>query len=104
MMSRGMAVLGGLALLAVAMAFAAANGAQSVRVDLGFWTLYRVPLAWVVFASLLLGMVIMLLVGVHTDLKVRSILRERLREEGREERARIDRAQQDLFKEEEPGA
>ena len=96
-------ILGGIALLIVSLSFAVANGTQRVRVDLGFWTFYRVPLAWIVFASLLFGMVIMLLVGVHTDLKVRRILRDRLREENLEEQARIDRAQRDLFVEEEDG-
>ena len=96
-MSNVPGILGGLALLAVSLAFAMANGTQRVRVDLGFWTFYRVPLAWIVFASLLFGMVIMLLVGIYTDLKVRRILRDKLRDEGLEEKARIDRAQRDLF-------
>jgi hypothetical protein len=40
----------------------------------------------------------MLVAGVRSDLKVRSILRARLAEEAREEQARfVDRAQQDLF-------
>ncbi len=77
--------------------FAALNGQQRVTVDLGFFVLYRVPVTVVAFASLFTGMVVMLVTGVHTDLKVRAILRQRLEEEDREERALIDRAQRDLF-------
>jgi hypothetical protein len=42
----------------------------------------------------------MFLTGVHTDLKVRRILRERLQEEAQEEKTWIDQNQQDLFAEE----
>ena len=48
--------------------------------------------------GLILGMLIMLVAGIQSDLKVRRILRERLAEEDREERARVDdRSQHDLF-------
>ncbi|MEZ4414890.1 MAG: lipopolysaccharide assembly protein LapA domain-containing protein [Gemmatimonadota bacterium] len=90
--------IGGLVLLIASLSFAAANGAQRVRLDLGLTTLYRVPLALVVFGSLILGMVIMLLVGIQADLKVRRLLKEKLAEEGREERERVDRFQRDLFR------
>jgi hypothetical protein len=44
-------------------------------------------------------MFLMLVTGIQSDLKVRRILRERLAQEDRDERARIyvDRNQQDLF-------
>ncbi|MNC96257.1 hypothetical protein D3C83_135850 [compost metagenome] len=44
-------------------------------------------------------MVVMLVAGIHSDLKVRRILRERLAEEDREEKERlaVDRSQRDLF-------
>jgi heme exporter protein D len=45
-------------------------------------------------------MVVMLIAGIHTDLKVRRILRGRLEDEAREEKERIDRNQQDLFQQE----
>lgn len=90
--------LAGLILLLLSLGFAVVNGSQRVRVDLAVITLYRVPLALVVFGSLVLGMVIMLLVGVQADLKVRRLLKEKLEEEGREERERIDRFQRDLFR------
>ena len=76
-----------------------------VTLRLGFITFYGVPLTVVAFGGLVAGMVIMLGAGIHSDLKVRRILRARLMEEDLEEKARfIDRSQQDLFEgEEEPG-
>ena len=68
---------------------------------LGVVTLYGVPLTVVAFSSVIAGMVVMLVAGVRSDLKVRRILRARLAEEDREERARVvDHDQQDLFEEE----
>ena len=83
--------------LALSMAFAALNGGQRVTLRLGVATFYRVPVTGVAFGALILGMLVMLVAGVHSDLKVRRILRERLAEEDREERARIDHSQRDLF-------
>ncbi|MEK9502040.1 hypothetical protein [Gaopeijia maritima] len=87
--------------LVVSMAFAALNGGQRITLRLGFTTLYRVPLTAVAFGALILGMVVMLLAGIHSDLRVRRILRERLADEDREERARIfvDHTQTNLFEE-----
>ncbi len=87
-----------LAALALAMGFASLNSGQRVTLRLGFVTFYGVPLTVVAFASLLVGMVVMLVAGVRSDLKVRRILRARLEAEDLEERNRfIDRDQQDLF-------
>jgi uncharacterized integral membrane protein len=83
--------------LVLSMAFAALNGGQRVTIRLGFANFYRVPVTGVAFGALILGMVVMLVAGIHSDLKVRRILRERLAEEDREERARIDQGQHDLF-------
>ena len=83
--------------LALVLLFARWNGGERVMLDLGFRRFYDVPLTYVAFASLFLGMLVMLVAGVHSDLKVRRLLRERLEEEGRDERERIDRYQQDLF-------
>jgi len=97
--------LGGGALVGViafVMLFARLNSGQTVTLNLGFQTLYRVPITYLTFSSLLLGMAVMLMAGIHSDLKVRRFLRERLEAEGREERRRIDLAQQDLFLSEEP--
>jgi uncharacterized integral membrane protein len=84
--------------LALAMGFASLNSGQRVTLRLGIHTLYGVPLTVVAFTSLLLGMLVMLVAGIRSDLKVRRILRARLREEDLEERGRfVDRDQQDLF-------
>jgi len=89
---------GVLLVLFLAMAFASLNGGQRVTLRLGFATFYGVPLTLVAFSGVLFGMVIMLVAGIRSDLKVRRILRERLAQESREESLRfVDRAQQELF-------
>ena len=90
-------VLAVLSVALVAVGLAAANGGNRVTLSLGFITFYRVPVTVVGFGGLFLGMVIMFATGVHTDLKVRRILRERLAEEAMQERTWVDRNQQDLF-------
>jgi uncharacterized integral membrane protein len=98
--TRLLAFVGGAAGLALVMGFASLNSGQRVTLRLGFVTLYGVPLTVVAFASLLLGMLIMLVAGIRSDLKVQGILRARLEAEDLEERSRfVDRAQQDLFQE-----
>jgi uncharacterized integral membrane protein len=97
------AVLGALAVVALSMGFASLNGTQRVTLRLGFVTLYGVPLTVVAFGGLLTGMVIMLVAGIRSDLKVRRILRARLAEEGRRDLGRfVDQAQQELFEGEKP--
>jgi len=86
-----------LVVLVMVMLFARANGGEQVTLDLGFGTFYGVPLPYVAFGSLFIGMLVMLLAGIHADLRVRRFLRERLAHEDREERQAIDRTQQDLF-------
>lgn len=100
-MSRVLSGLGVVVVLAGTMAFAALNSGQWVTLDLGFTTLYRVPVVYIAVGGLLTGMLVMLVAGIRSDLKVRRILRERLREEDRTERARIDRHQRDLFRQDE---
>jgi len=96
--SRALAVAAMLGALAIAMGFASLNSGQRITLRLGFATFYGVPLTVVAFASLLLGMLVMLGAGVSSDLKVRRILRARLEAEDLEERSRfVDRDQQDLF-------
>lgn len=97
-MSRLAGVAGILLLLVLSMAFATLNGGQRVTLRLGLVTFYGVPLTMVAFGGLISGMVIMLVAGIRSDLKVRRILRDRLVEEGLEERSRfVDRSQRDLF-------
>lgn len=102
-MNRVWTGIGILAVLVGSMAFAGLNGGQRVTLRLGVATFYRVPLSVVAFGALILGMVVMLVVGIASDLRVRRILRDRLAEEDREERARlfVDRAQTSLFEDEE---
>ncbi len=102
-MSRLLTGLGVLAVLVASMTFAGLNGGQRVTLRLGFTTFYRVPLSVVAFGALILGMVIMLLAGISSDLRVRRILRERLLQEDMEERSRmfVDRAQTSLFDDDE---
>jgi uncharacterized integral membrane protein len=94
-------VAGVLVVLLLSVGFAALNGTQRVTLRLGFATLYQIPLTLVTFGALVLGMLLMFVSGIHSDLKVRRILRDRLAEEDREERARaqVDRNQKDLFEE-----
>jgi uncharacterized integral membrane protein len=103
--SRLAGVLGVAGVLVLAMGFAVLNGGQRVTLHLGLVTLYGVPLTVVAFGGLMVGMVIMLGASVHSDLKVRRILRARLAEEGQHDRDRyIDLNQRDLFEEGEPPA
>ena len=96
-MTRLIGPLGVFSVLVVSVLFAVLNGAQRVTLDLGVRVFYGVPLTAVGFTGLFMGMVIMLVAGVRSDLKVRAVLRQRLEDEDREERALIDRTQQDLF-------
>ncbi len=95
-MTRFIGPLGVVSVLVVSILFAALNP-QRVTLNLGVRVLYDVPLMLVGFAGLFLGMVVMLVAGIRSDLKVRAVLRQRLEAEDREERALIDRNQQDLF-------
>jgi uncharacterized integral membrane protein len=99
--SKLLGVAGVVAVLLLAMTFAAMNGDQRVTLDLGWVTLYRVPVTFVAFGGLFFGMLVMLLAGLNSDLRVRRILRQRLADEDREERGRVDVNQQDLFTAEE---
>ena len=96
-MTRFIGPLGVLSVLVVSILFTTLNGAQRVTLNLGAIVLYDVPLTLVGFTGLFMGMVVMLVAGIRSDLKVRAVLRQRLEDEDREERALIDRNQQDLF-------
>jgi len=90
--------LGIIFLVGLAMWLESLNGSETVTLKLGLLTLYDVPITGVAFGGLLVGMVIMLISGIHSDLKVRRILRNRLTEEDIEEKGRfIDHRQHDLF-------
>ncbi len=95
-MSRWLGLTGVAAFVGLVIWFTAHNGDQRITLDLGFTRFYRFPVTMVAFASLLLGMLVMLLAGLHTDLRVRKILRDRLIEEARAEGV-TDLGQRDLF-------
>ncbi len=95
-MSRWLALAGVAAFVGLVIWFTALNGDQRITLDLGFTRFYRFPVTMVAFAALLVGMLVMLLAGLHTDLRVRKILRDRLIEEARAEGA-TDLTQRDLF-------
>lgn len=100
-MNRLLSALGVAFIVVASLGFASLNSGQRVTLRLGFATLYGVPLTVIAFGSIIAGMVVMLVAGVRSDMKVRRILRARLEEENREERERfIDQSQQDLFPEE----
>jgi hypothetical protein len=96
-MSRYLGIAAAAFVVLLATAFAAANVGHRATLSLGLLTLYRVPVTLVAFSGLLVGMLVMFATGVHSDLKVRRILRERLAEETRKEQGWIDRNQRDLF-------
>ena len=97
-MNRLVGGAGILLVVALSVGFAALNGNQRVTLRLGVTTFYGVPLTVVAFGALLTGMLIMLVAGIHSDLKVRRILRDRLAQEGLQDRGRfVDQSQQDLF-------
>lgn len=74
-MRRWVRIVNFLLLAGAATAFAAANGGELVRIDLGLLTLRGVSLPVVVFVSVLLGMSLVLLAGLPADLRTRRRLR-----------------------------
>ena len=95
-MSRWLGLAGVAAFVGLVIWFTVLNGEQRITLDLGFTMFYRFPVTMVAFAALLIGMLVMLLAGLHTDLRVRKILRDRLIEEARAEGV-TDLTQRDLF-------
>lgn len=68
----------GLALVvALGVGFAMANAGREVAIDLGIFVLQRVPVTFVAFGGMVVGMGIVLVAGINADLKVRRLLRER---------------------------
>jgi len=96
-MTKLLGVLSVVLVILLAMGFAAANAGHRVTLSLGFVIFYQVPVTLVAFAGVLAGMVVMFATGIHSDLKVRQILRDRLADESRREQRWIDRDQVDLF-------
>ena len=66
--------LAGIAL--VAALFALLNSGERVALNLGAFTLYRIPLVALILLAFVLGMVTMFLLGLRHDLRTRQLLRE----------------------------
>lgn len=77
--------LAGVAVLGVL--FALGNAGRVVTLDLGLFTLSRVPVTFVAFGGMVVGMGVVLAAGIHADLKVRRLLRERHERESLAERS-----------------
>ena len=76
---------GWLALAAVVIlgaAFAMGNAGRVVSINLGVVVLSRVPVTFVAFGGMVVGMGVVLVAGINADLKVRRLLRERHLEDG----------------------
>ena len=63
-----------LALLAAG--FAYLNRGEAATLHLGLFTFYQVAVSILVLGSFLLGMIVMFLLGLRTDLRVRRMLRQ----------------------------
>ena len=99
-MGRAGTVALAVAVLLLVMLFTRGNGSERVSLELGIVSFDAVPLAYVVLGSFFVGMLVMMVAGIHTDLRVRRLLMDRLEEEDLRERARldqVDRNQRDLF-------
>lgn len=57
--------------------FAVGNAGRFVSINLGLFTLSRVPVTFVAFGGMVVGMGVVLAAGLNADLKVRRLLRER---------------------------
>ena len=64
------------AVVFLGVAFAMGNAGRVVSVNLGFVTLGRVPVTFVAFGGMVVGMGVVLVAGINADLKVRRLLRE----------------------------
>lgn len=79
--------LAGLAVVILAgVAFARGNAGREVAINLGIVTLDSVPVTFVAFGGMVVGMAVVLVAGINADLEVRKLLRERHMKENLAER------------------
>ena len=76
-MNRFLGWLGVGAAVLLGVGFAIANAGREVSVDLGLFALHGVPVTFVAFGGMVVGMGVVLVAGINADLKVRRLLRER---------------------------
>ncbi len=63
--------------------FSIANAGRAVTLELGLFALHDVPVTFVAFGGMVVGMGIVLIAGMKADLRVRQLLRERYMEDRR---------------------
>ena len=66
-----------LAVVVLGVLFALGNAGSVVSINLGLFTVSRVPVTFVAFGGMVVGMGVVLTAGINADLKVRRLLRER---------------------------
>lgn len=76
-MNRVATWLGLAVIIVLAIGFAMANAGRQVSIDFGLFALYSVPVTFVAFGGMVVGMAVVLVAGINADLKVRRLLRER---------------------------
>lgn len=76
-MNRVATWLGLAVVIVLAIGFAMANAGRQVSIDFGLFALYGVPVTFVAFGGMVVGMAVVLIAGINADLKVRRLLRER---------------------------
>ena len=67
-------VLGGALVVAALAWFAYANSDQSVDIDFGLFTLRGISLPVLVYGSVIVGMLLVVLVGLRSDMRTRQAL------------------------------